>query len=162
MSATAVLGKPSFSARLVNTGASEEAKDLERLLSIVLTHYSRLAPRDLALAELSRVYSDCRREGWDGYSSRPLSAGAYNAAARFVLAIPAAFPMPDIVPEPDGDISLEWDCGRWNALSLSISDNGRISYAALLGTDKRKKGSEVFEDVIPPDILSILWQVTHP
>lgn len=162
MSATAVLGMPTFSARLVNTGASREAKHLEELLGDVLTHYSRLSPRDLALAELARIYSDCRREGWDGYSARPLSAGAYHAAVRFILAIPAAFPMPDVVPEPDGDISLEWDFGRWNALSLSIGNCGRISYAALLGSDRRKKGSEVFDDVIPPEILWILWQVTHP
>lgn len=162
MSATAVLGKPSFSARLVNTGASTEAKNLEHLLGLVLTHYSRLAPRDLALAELACIYSDCRREGWDGYLARPVSAGAYHAAVRFILAIPAAFPMPDVVPEPDGDISLEWDCGRWNALSLSIGENGRIAYAAMLGRDKREKGSEVFDDVIPPEILGILWEVTHP
>ena len=162
MSATAALGKPSFSARLVNTGASSEAKRLEELLGIALTHYSRLAPRDLALAELARVYSDCRRDGWDGYSARPISPGAYHAAVRFLLAIPAAFPMPDIVPEPDGEISLEWDQGRWKALSLSVGDHGRISYAALLGIENRKKGSEVFDDVIPPEILWILWQVTHP
>lgn len=162
MSATTTWGMAGFSARVVNTGASTEAKDLETLLGLVLTHYSRRAPRDLALADLARLYTECRKEGWDGYSAVPISAGAYHAAVRFLWATPAAFPMPDVVPEPDGSISMEWEYGRWNALSLSIGDDSRIAYAAMLGKEKREKGSEVFDDVIPQQILSILWKVTHP
>lgn len=161
MSATTTWGMPGFSARVVNTGASNEAKMLEDLLGRVLTHYSRRAPRDLALAELARIYAECRNEGWDGYTAGPISTGAYHAAVRFVWSIPAAFPMPDVVPEPDGSISLEWESDRWNALTLSIGQDGRIAYAAMLGKEKRERGSEVFDDVIPQEILSILWKVTH-
>lgn len=161
MSATTAVGLPGFSARVVNTGASAEAKKLEQLLGVALTHYSRRPPRDAVLAELERIYSECRNEGWDGYSAQPLSAGAYHAALRFIWAIPAAFPMPDIAPEPDGSISLEWESGRWSALVLSIGEDSRVAYAAILGKDKREKGSEVFDDVIPQEILSILWKVTH-
>ena len=162
MSTTTVVGIPGFSARVVNTGASTEAKNLQNLLASVLTEYSRRPPRDAALAELDRIYSDCQTEGWDGYSALPASAGAYRTAVRFLWAIPAAFPMPDAAVEPDGSFSLEWDAGRWNALSLSIGEGGRIAYAAMLGKDKREKGSEVFDDVIPQEILSALWKVTHP
>jgi hypothetical protein len=162
MSATTTWGNPGFSARVVNTGASTDAKRLENLLGRVLTHYSRRAPRDATLAAVARVYSECRKEGWDGYSAVPLSAGAYHAAVRLIWAIPAAFPMPDVVPEPDGSIAMEWESGRWNALSLSVGEDGRVAYAAMLGKDKREKGSEVFDDVIPQEILAVLWKVTHP
>lgn len=161
MTATATLGMPSFSARRVNTGTSIESKKLESMLGKALTYYWRTAPRNLVLNELRKVYADCQREGWDGYSAHPISADAYHAAVRFLLSLPAAFPMPDVVPEPDGEISLEWDYGRWKALSLSIGENGRISYAAMLGKYKRDKGTEIFDDFIPPEIVWTLWKVTH-
>jgi hypothetical protein len=161
MTATVTLGLPSFAARIFNTGASSDAKRLEDLLASVLTTYRRVAPRDLTLADLSRVYSECRVEGWDGYSAKPVSPDAYHAAVRFILALPAVVPMPEVVPEPDGEISLEWDFGQWRALSLSISESGRIAYAAMLGRYKRETRSEIFDDVIPPEILSTLWKVTH-
>ena len=162
MTATAALGIPSFSARIVNTGSSSDAKRLEDFLEAVLTDYRRQAPRDLALAELARVYAECSRDGWDGYSASAISPSAHHAAVRFILSLPASLPMPDVVPEADGEISLEWDYGQWRALSLSIGENGQLAYAAMLGRRKRDKGSEIFDDVIPSEILATLWKVTHP
>jgi hypothetical protein len=161
MTTTTIMGLPSFSARLFNTGASKDAKRLEDFLANVLTSYRRVAPRDSTLADLSRIYSECRAEGWDGYSARPISPEAYHAAVRFILALPAVLPMPDVVPEPDGELSLEWDFGEWRALSLSIGRSGRIAYAALLGKEKRGTRSEIFDDVISPEILSTIWEVAH-
>lgn len=162
MNTAAVLFSPqgSFSARSVSTGASEAAKNLEGLVSEAFHQYRKRAQRDLAISELTRVTEECSQPGWDGYGAIPVSVGAADAARRFILDLPSLFNMPEIVPEPDGEISLEWDFGRWKAFSLSIGSGGKLSYAAILGRDRRANGSDNFDDVIPAHILLSLSQAS--
>ena len=155
------IGLPNFSARAFNTGTSTAAQRLQELLATVLTEYRRLTTRESTLANLARVYAECREPGWDGYEAEPVSAEAYHFAARFIMALPAVFPAPDVTADPDGEISLEWDCGRWKALSLSVGPGGKITWAALLNRQKRETGTEIFDDFVSPEVLAVIWKVTR-
>lgn len=43
---------------------------------------------------------------------------------------------PECVVEEDGELGLDWSLSKNAAVSLSISDTGRVSYAALIGEFK--------------------------
>ncbi len=150
---------PTFSARVRNTGASNEARRLEIQITEALNTYRAQAPRQRAEGDLAKVVAECSEPKWDGYSAALISKATHEAALRFLRALPASLPAPDIVPEPDGDIAFEWEYGKWKILSVSVNSKGRVAYAAILGRDKRKRGSELFDDVVPVDILSILWSI---
>src|SRR5438874_1207839 len=57
--------------------------------------------------------------GWDGEEAIPISVAAGRTAAAFVRALPDDLPMPELGPEPDGSISLDWIQSRARQFSIS-------------------------------------------
>ncbi len=110
-----------------------------------------------ALTSLERLVSECSREGWDGYGAEPVRPEMVAQASRFLDALPKQFPVPAPGMEPDGCVTLEWyESPDW-IVSVSMSPDSRMDYAAILG--KRKKhGSCVFADVIPAIVLDLIKQ----
>jgi hypothetical protein len=109
--------------------------------------------------QLYDVVEQCARPGWDGYDAEPVSQEAYANAYRFIEGLPLDFPMPSISAEPDGHITFEWYASPRRTLSVSISPDGEIHYAALLGAT-RSYGTEPFSGEIPRTILSWARRVT--
>jgi hypothetical protein len=63
--------------------------------------------------------------------------------------------------EPDGHITLEWYRGpRWT-LSVSVSPDGMLYYAALFGSSE-VRGAEPFFGDVPDIILSLIRRVCKP
>ena len=110
-----------------------------------------------ALTSLERLASECSQEGWDGYGAEPVRPGTVVQAGRFLDALPKQFPVPAPGVEPDGCVTLEWyESPDW-IVSVSVSPDCRLDYAAILG--KRKKhGSCVFADAIPATVLDLIKQ----
>ena len=67
----------------------------------------------------------------------------------FLETLPTTTPVPDVVPEPDGEIAFEWDYGPWRILSVSVGPTGLLSYAALYGRTSKAHGTEKFIDRLP-------------
>ena len=103
---------------------------------------------------LCSVYEECSERNWDGYGAEPVSAEAYRLAYRFLEALPLGTPPPTVGAETDGHLTLEWYRSTNRVLSVSVSPEGLIYYAALLGTSKRS-GTEPFRGEIPEDIMRI-------
>ena len=89
-----------------------------------------------AISQIWALAYECSQPDWDGNGACPLDERALLAAVEFIRALPEGAPLPDLAPEPDGSISLDWIQSRDRLLSLSVEPNNRLVYAWLDGADK--------------------------
>lgn len=111
-----------------------------------------------SFSELIRMYEECGQRDWDGYGASPVSVDAFASAVRFLQALPLGTPAPSIGAEPDGHITLEWYKSPHRALSVSVSPEGLLHFAAMIGAS-RQYGSEPFYGEMPQTILASLNRV---
>jgi hypothetical protein len=107
------------------------------------------------LRELRVLSEEYATSGWDGYVAARIAPEAHQQARRFLMTLPFDIPLPSIGAEPDGRLTLEWYRGPDQVLSVSVSHEDLICYAAILGRRKRA-GTEPFCEEVPEDILRIL------
>lgn len=109
------------------------------------------------LQALDVIYEECSEEGWDGYDAIPITEDAYNEASRLIMTLPVTsfIPMPDITPEPDGSIALEWSKDKHKIFVVSVRGKNEIVYAGIFGLNKTH-GIEYFGDSLPLIIIENL------
>lgn len=108
--------------------------------------------------ELYSVAERCLVRDWDGYGAAPVSADAYALASQFLRALPLGIAAPSVGAEPDGQLTFEWYRSPRRLLSISISPDGDLHYAALLGPNKAY-GTEAFFGEVPRMILDLIHRV---
>ena len=111
-----------------------------------------------AVEELHDVAEECRSGNWDGYGAAPVSWGTLEQASRFLDAFPLSTPAPSVGAEPDGHVTFEWYHSPRRTLSVSVSPEGELHYAALLGL-RKVFGSEPFFGEVPQSILDLICRV---
>lgn len=112
-----------------------------------------------SLNDLQQIFYECCHENWDGYGALPVSAYTYRSAYEFLEALPLGTPAPSIGAEPDGHITLEWYESLRRILSVSISPDSDLHYAALIGTSKAY-GTEPFLGEIPKEVIGLIHRIT--
>ena len=112
-----------------------------------------------SINELYGVFADCRQANWDGYGALPVSARAFQSAYEVLKALPLGTPAPSIGAEPDGHITLEWYRSPRRTLSISVSPESDLHYAALIGSSKAY-GTEPFFGEMPREIMNLIRRVT--
>ena len=112
-----------------------------------------------ALDALFDAFNDARSDNWDGEQARAVTPGALDMAAWFLLALPIGTPFPEVDASPSGGILLSWRSAPRLRLSMTLTETGVISYAALLGRD-RQKGTALFADVAPPSLMHLIRRVS--
>jgi hypothetical protein len=144
------------------SGASEAARfvaeQLKQGLRRLMGSNSLGLDRSRTLEELYTLANECAAPDWDGFGSSPVIPETVLAASVFVEALPIGIPMPVVSAEPDGQVTFEWYRSPRRVLSVSISPEGEIHYAALLGTSK-SYGTEPFFGEVPQVILQIIHRV---
>lgn len=110
---------------------------------------------DEVLYSLYELCRECSVEGWDGYDALPIAEDACDEAKRFIRSLPVNFPMPEIVPEPNGGIGLEWSKGNRLIFVAGVNGKNEIVYAGLFGMNK-SHGTEYFGDTLPQVIIENL------
>ena len=109
-------------------------------------------------SELYSVANSCLVGNWDGYGAAPVSADGYALACQFLRALPLGIAAPSVGAESDGQLTLEWYRSPRRLLSVSISPEGDLHYAALLGPN-RAYGTEAFFGDVPRTILDLIHRV---
>lgn len=109
-------------------------------------------------SELYSVANSCLAGNWDGYGAAPVSADVYALACQFLRALPLGIAAPSVGAEPDGQLTVEWYRSPRRLLSVSISPDGDLHYAALLGPN-RAYGTEAFFGDVPRAILDLIHRV---
>jgi hypothetical protein len=105
--------------------------------------------------ELIQVWRNCSAPNWDGDDAIAVSLDSFKAAYRFIQALPLGCSSPSIGAEPDGHITLEWYKHPYWVLSVSISPEGMLYYAALFG-NRNISGSESFSGMVSTELLSLI------
>jgi hypothetical protein len=103
---------------------------------------------DDALMSLFDIYKECSQENWDNQGARMVSEDAFEEAKKIINLLPSSIPMPEIVPEPTGDVGFEWRKGKGQVFVISVGGRHKIAYAGIFGGNK-VHGSEYFEDTLP-------------
>lgn len=119
-------------------------------------------PADLAsktLAALNRRLSELTlsagQDNWDGMQSVGLSSQAVAHMRRLLSLLPPGLlrsPAPEIVPDPDGEIAIEWYISPSCLLSISVGSNGRLAWAGMV--DGREIRNEaILTSQVPDQVL---------
>jgi hypothetical protein len=130
---------------------ARDARDISRYWSATL---------DEALDDLARLKQECAELGWEGYGAQPVNEETLDQVVAFLRALPEDVPVPDLVPEPDGEVSIEWQNGPRRVFSVSVGPHERLSYAGLLGAN-RWHGVDLFFGAVPPEIIRGIARVTR-
>ena len=143
-----------------SVGVSQEALYIDRALgksweplqaSTVLGH------SDLS-RELDLLAEECAADNWDGYGAIPVVLESIAQAHEFLRVLPLGMTRPTIGVEPDGQVTFEWYASPRRTLSVSVSPEGELHYAALLGPS-RQYGSEPLLGEIPAAILELIRRI---
>jgi hypothetical protein len=138
-------------------GISQESKTLQSSLSDVRQHARQPISRSWQSFLKERVQEVANRNrdaGWDGYDADPISPASTLAALHLIEQLPEHVQEPEIVPEPDGEIALEWNEGRDRLFSITASGETLV-YAGILGGNSRY-GQERFFNELPQPIANTL------
>lgn len=108
--------------------------------------------------ELCSVAEECRAPNWDSQGAVPVLDETYQTAYRFLEALPLGVAAPGIGAEPDGHITFEWHRSPRRTLSVSVSPERELHYAALLGPSQTY-GTEPFFGDVPALILDLISRV---
>jgi hypothetical protein len=111
-----------------------------------------------AFEDLQSVAQECSSPNWDGYGAAPVVQEAVGQAYRFLTALPLGTSAPSVGAEPDGHIVFEWYHSPRRTLSVSVSPEGELHYAALLGL-RKIHGTEPFFGKVPQGILDLIRRV---
>lgn len=72
-------------------------------------------------------------KNWDNYDAEPIAKACVDKAVTLIMALPAAIPEPDITPNPNGTVTLEWEAND-RIFSIELGD---VEYSAFMEhTDK--------------------------
>ena len=134
--------------------AGDEGLAIRRVLEGAKQHARTAASalHSMAYATIEEVRAECSKPNWDGYGARPISEAVAERARLFLDNLPSSLPAPDIVPESDGELAIEWHFGARRVFSVSIGKEGPLHFAGLFGEEERH-GVEPFSGVLSSEIL---------
>lgn len=141
-------------------GFGSDFENLRKYYETIVSEFKRaktLGQQDDVLQTLYEIFEECSQEGWDGYDAVPITEEAYLEARRLLLSLPITsfIPLPEVTPEPNGTISLEWSKGNRQIFIASVSGKHEITFAGLFGINKIH-GTEYFGDQLPQLIIENL------
>lgn len=108
--------------------------------------------------ELVAVWDDCRHADWDGFGALAVTVDTLRNACQFIESLPLGCPAPSVGAEPDGQLTFEWHRRPRRTLSVSVTPDGYLHYAALVGPN-RAYGTEAFFGEAPEAILDLVRRI---
>lgn len=133
------------------TGSSEAASSINKQLKEFVTHYSGLRLQLLGQEIMSLVQPSA--ESLRDREMVPIDYDTAEAALQFAVLLPKSLPLPEVAPDPDGEISFDWLGKGGKIFSVSIGANGRLSYAGRFGEKSKIHGIEELSHSCPEEIL---------
>jgi len=106
-----------------------------------------------ALSQLWTLARECGQPDWDGAGASPIDINAVMNSHIVICALPANIPMPELAPDPDGEVSFDWMPSRHRIFSVSIGAGPLLAYAWLDGNDKGHGVAQFDGTTIPERII---------
>lgn len=82
-------------------------------------------------------------------------------AQRFLLALPTHLPSPEPSLDADGEVSFDWRGPRGRLLTVTLRQDGRLTYASRFSKFDKEHGTKQFVDSIPRVVLDRVRQVAE-
>jgi hypothetical protein len=117
--------------------------------------------KQAAYDELDEVFDACRNPHWDAHGAEAVNQETLRNARQFIEALPLGYSLPSVGAEPDGHLTLEWYRATNRLLSVSISPEAMLYWAALV-SDEDPRGSCRFAGEVPETILYWIQRVGAP
>jgi hypothetical protein len=140
------------------TAVSKEAGDVARgarEVNEAFEHsHALFGSKAEAIGELYAILHECSADNWDGRGAVAVSPRAVRTAEEFIRVLPQNVPLPDVTPEPDGSVGLDWSESSTRVFSVSFGPGPRLAYAWLDGTDRGHAVARFDGEAIPCRILS--------
>ncbi|NJO32688.1 MAG: hypothetical protein HC869_05660 [Rhodospirillales bacterium] len=143
-------------------GISEASERVQNAIEDEVTSADLAASslRSQAMSKLLKIVQDCSTDGWDGYSAKAIGEEACSRTQTFLALLPVWMRAPDIVPEPDGQIAVEWYLDATHTFSVSIGEEGPLHYAGVFGDEDEDHGVKAFDGCrIPKEIGDLIDKV---
>jgi len=118
-----------------------------------------LSPASSCYEKLVGIAGECSKSGWDGYAAVPIPGEVYFKIASLISNFPLGLQAPELVPENDGAITLEWNNSCKQELSVSINSSNIVYYAFVDGSEKRH-GSYVVQKSLSPFLTHMVDQAS--
>lgn len=109
--------------------------------------------------DLYRIYRECFKPDWDNDGADPINEQTFIEAIMLLDQLPSDLPLPDIIPEPTGNVAFEWYKGKRNVYVISVGGNKIIEYAGLFGRHNKTYGAEYFSGELPVLIISHIFRL---
>ena len=68
--------------------------------------------------KLFEIFLECSEKDWDGYHANPADPQSFAGTIIFLNYFPSDLPLPDLMPEPNGDLCMVW---KNNGYTLMVS-----------------------------------------
>ena len=107
------------------------------------------------------VLERCNEPDWDGEGATAIDYETCIAVVSLIESLPRGYPSPTVLAEPDGQINLEWYTHPRRIVSASVSPEGVIYWAALIGSEELR-GSCRFIGEFPSAIRQSVARISIP
>jgi hypothetical protein len=127
---------------------TEEIKAQKR---VYRWRYAQLVGRGISDAlqnEIRNIVTECSELGWDGYGAVPVSEHSAMEAILFANNLPPTVSTPEVIPEPNGRIGLEWRTHE-NTYVVSFRGDQTLLYAGIFADKTRLHGTQILSGGIP-------------
>lgn len=142
-----------YTHRSPGVGEGENGINIHQILNDVFSYGRQSGLRELTRQALLEIYRDYSKENWDGEGAIAIGEDAYLEAREFIRLLPTTLPLPEVLPEPTGEIAFEWYKSKTHLFVVSFRGRGIITYAGMFGEGTTIHGTERFEDFIPKMVI---------
>lgn len=148
-----------------NTAISSEAQSTKNAVAGLLESrersHSLFGKKALAISAIRELAAECAEPDWDGYDALAIDPVAVWNAEEFIRALPDNLPVPEVSPEPDGSISLDWIRSRNKIVSVSIGATNRLAFAWLDGTERGHSVVNFDDSNVPHRLISAINPISN-
>lgn len=132
-------------------------------LGLRVSHLTRVAFGDLKAGRTARtsyVFNDlCALANEHGlHAGKELLVAL---AQRFLLALPTYLPAPELSLDDDGEISFDWRGRGERILTVTLREDGRLSFAVRIHAFNKRNGVALFDEEIPDEIIDFVHRVAE-
>ncbi len=108
--------------------------------------------------QLIDVFEECSQGHWDGEHAVPVASETLNIAKNLVESLPQRFRDPTVSGEPDGHVNLEWYVSPSRLLSVSVSPERKLYWAAIIGAEDPRGTCHYYGDA-PKSLIYYLTRI---
>lgn len=113
------------------------------------------------IIKLSEVFQYARNADWDGEGADPVTdAVLFNTIKLFSVMPLDDLPLPEILPDNDGFLELEWyDAASGKNCSLYVTDSNLMLFAAYYDEEERLSGRFNYSGEFPHRVKQLIKDV---